>query len=181
MTFQIIARAMDPKLYDELESYRVTDEALMPEEYRKPNGRWKSDDWFFFRWVTRMERVRRVPLPFRIKRGVKTQEPMLFDPAYPLSPDARVEMRDGLMYVMTDRGGYGLVVYEAFINGRWRECFWKYTRAFEIRFFGRYRFSMYKGLHQDNHVSPPWAPSGFRSDLMGWFPEVAMSLIKEIP
>ena len=36
-----LLRAFSPEVFDLCESYRVTDEALMPEEYRAPNGRWK--------------------------------------------------------------------------------------------------------------------------------------------
>lgn len=81
------------------------------------------------------------------------------------------------MYVNTDRGNYGLVTYAAFIGGEWREVFKKYTG----KWFGK-RLSWYKGLHQDNHVSPPHVtPSGkIESDLMCWFPELAMSWVTEI-
>lgn len=184
MNFETYARAFDPQLYDELRPYRVKDEALMPEEYRYPNGRWRQDDQVFFKDQPRKLKAYRVPQPFRIVSGSKTQDWLLFDRAYPLSPDTQtktetwVRPEDGkvfeLFYVLADRGGYGLVEYEAFINGRWRSVFKKYTDLW----LGK-RLSWYKGLHQDQHVSPPWAPSGFRPDLMCWFPEVACSWVKE--
>ena len=178
MIFRFLARLLDPKLYDLIQPYRVTDDALMPEEYREGH-RPLHDDWAIFKSVRRMDCAYRVPLPFRVKRGEMRREWLLFDLSYPLSPDVPVEFRDGRPWVLTDRGGYGLVVYEAFVAGQWREVFKKYTRAFTI-FKTRYRLSWYKGLHQDNHVSPPDASGNTRSDLMTWFPEIAASFVKEI-
>lgn len=177
MNFQLVARALDPKLYDLIQPYRVKDDALMPEEYRasNPKGRPLHDDWALFKSVRRMDCAYRVPLPFKVTKGSFRQEWMLFDPSYPMSPDVETKVEDGLTYVLTDRGDYGLVEYSAFIGGRWRPVFWKYTRVI----LGK-RLSWYKGLHQDNHVSPPSAPSGFRSDLMCWFPELACSWVKEV-
>lgn len=179
MDFQKLARALDPKLYDLIQPYRVKDDALMPWVYQaaNPKGRPLHDDWAVFKNVRRMDCAYRVPLPFKVTGGSFRKEWMLFDPSYPLSPDMETKMVDGLMYVNTDRGNYGLVTYSAFINGEWREVFYKYTGMW----FGK-RLSWYKGLHQDNHVSPPSVtPSGkLESDLMCWFPELAMSWIKEV-
>lgn len=174
MNFQTIARALNPSLYDAIQTYRVKDDALMPEEYREGN-RPLHDDWAFFKSVRRMDCAYRVPLPFRVIEGSFTRAWMLFDPAYPLSPGAETKTEGGLLYVLTDRGGYGLVKYEAFIGGTWRPVFTKYTRVI----LGK-RLSWYKGLHQDNHVSPPENGKPIRSDLMCWFPELAMSWIKEV-
>ena len=176
MNFQAIARALDPELYEAIQPYRVTDDALMPEEYRfsNPKGRPLHDDWALFKSVRRMDCAYRVPLPFKVSRGAFTREWLLFDPSYPLSPDTETKVEGGLTYALTDRGGYGLVTYAAFIGGSWREVFTKYTRVI----LGK-RLSWYKGLHQDNHVSPPDANGKLRSDLMCWFPELAMSWIKE--
>lgn len=147
----------------------------MPEEYRAPDGRFLHDDWAIGKNIKRIDCAYRVPLPFRVKSGPFHRDWMLFEPAYPVSPDAPVEWRDGLMYVLTDRGDHGLVTYEAFISGEWRTVFRKYTGLW----FGK-RLSWYWGLHQDNHVSPPTADRGIRSDLMCWLPEVACSWVKEI-
>ena len=174
-------RAFDPKLYDLLQPYAVKDDALMPEEYRfsNPKGRPYHDDWFIGKSVRRMDCAYRVPLPFKVVAGNFRREWMLFDPSYPLSPGMETKIEDGLTYVLTDRGDYGLVTYAAFIGGEWRPVFKKYTRSFD--WFGiRKRISSYWGAHQDNHVSPPNAKGEIRSDLMVWFPELAASIVTEI-
>lgn len=172
---QRVFRLLDPALYDAIQPYRVTDDALMPEEYREGH-RPLHDDWAVFKNVRRMDCAYRVPLPFKVIGGNFHREWMLFDPFYPLAPGHKSEIRDdGLMYVLTDRGDYGLVTYAAFIAGAWRPCFKKYTGMW----FGK-RLSWYKGLHQDNHVSPPENGRGIRSDLMCWFPEIACSWVKEV-
>ena len=182
-------RMMSPSLFDLIQPYKVTDQALMPAEYRYPNGRYTHDDWFVFKSVLRIDCAYRVPLPYRVARGSYTKEWMLFDPAYPLSPGMQTEQRLDGLYVLTDRGSYGLVTYEAFVAGAWRIVFRKYTGkpllwlAPYVKWMGLNldkRLSWYWGLHQDNHVSPPSAPSGFRPDLMTWYPEFAISFVKEI-
>lgn len=178
---QKLFRLIDPSLYDSLQPYRVKNDALMPEEYQA-GRRPLHDDWAILSWVRRIDCAYRVPLPFRIESGAMTKAWLLFEPGYPISPGAEtmIDPFDGQLYVLTDRGGYGLVVYSAFIGGQWRKVFRKYTRAFTI-FGTRYRLSWYAGLHQDNHVSPPDPKTGrIRSDLMAWFPEFAMSFVKEI-
>jgi len=181
MDFQTIARAIDPKLYDMIQPYRVTDDALMPEEYQftNPKGRPLHDDWAIFKNVRRMDCAYRIPLPFKVIKGPSHKDWMTFDPAYPLSPgmEVRYDNASGDMQVLTDRGEYGLVTYAGFINGEWRPCFQKYTG----KWFGK-RLSWYKGLHQDNNVTPSYATSTgkIRSDLMCWFPELACSWIKEV-
>lgn len=185
MNFQVIARALDPNLYDEIQPYRVTDDALMPEEYRfsNPKGRPYHDDWAIFKGVRRMDCAYRIPLPFKIISGEKRQEWLHWDENYPLAPGHDVEYRDVVLphgthkrpFVLTDRGGYGLVTYVAWIKGEWVPCFKKYTRR-----IGSKRLSWYKGLHQDNHVSYPDETGFVRSDLMTWFPEMACSFVTEI-
>ncbi len=173
--FRVLSWLFNPWIYRLIQSYRVTDEALMPEEYRYPTGRYLHDDWAIFKSVRRRECAYRVPLPYRGKSGSFHTEWMLFDPAYPLSPGVETKTVDGLLYVLTDRADYGFNSYEAFINGEWRVVFWKYTGIW----FGK-RLSWYYGLHQDNHVSAPTATRGIRSDLMCWFPETAASWVKEV-
>lgn len=182
MTIKTLFRLLNPSLFDALQPYAVTSEDQMPEEYRFPNGRWKHDDWFIGKNIRRRDCAYRAPLPFGIKSGDFTFEWLLFDVAYPLAPgfETMIDPFDGQFYVKTPRGGYGLVTYTAWIGGEWRVVFRKYTRAFVI-FGKRYRLSWYWGLHQDNHVSPPDSKTGkIRSDLMAWFPEFALSFIKEI-
>jgi len=173
MSFQAIARALDPKLYDLIQPYRVRDEALMPEEYREGH-RPLHDDWAMFKSVRRMDCAYRVSLPFKVISGAFHRDWMLFDPAYPMSPGMETKVENGLTYVLTDRGDYGIVKYAAFIRGEWRHVFTKYTG----KWFGK-RLSWYKGLHQDNTVSFH-GDGSLRSDLMCWFPEIACSWIPEI-
>lgn len=178
MIFQALARFLDRSLYDAIQSYRVKDESLMPWAYQtaNPDGRPLHNDWAVFKSVRRIDCAYRVPLPFKVTSGPSHKEWMLFDPSYPMSPDCESKIVDGLTYVLTDRGDHGLVTYAAFINGEWRDVLKKYTG---LR-FGK-RLSWYKGLHQDNHVSlPDFASGEIRSDLMCWFPEMAMSWVKEI-
>jgi len=172
-----MAKLIDPILYDLIQPYRVKDDSLMPEEYRfsNPKGRPLHDDWAIFKGVRRMDCAYRIPLPFKVTGGAFRQEWMLFDPAYPMSPSCEVKVVDGLTYVLTDRGNYGLITYSAFIGEKWRPVFVKYTG----KWFGK-RLSWYKGLHQDNHVSPPENGRGIRSDLMCWFPEQACSWVTEV-
>lgn len=178
----ILRWTVGPSLYAELESYRVS-EYEMPWAYQvdNPKGRPLHDDWALFKDTTRRSCARRVALPYRGLKGVFTKEWMLFDPTYPLSPGLETKTVDGRLYVLTDRAGYGLGTFEAFINGAWRPVFHKYTQAFNIPFLGRYRLSWYYGLHQDNHVSLLPDESGiFRSDLMCWIEPFAASFVKEI-
>jgi hypothetical protein len=176
MDFQEFASLLDPSLYDSIQKYRVVDDAMMPEEYRfsNPKGRPYHDDWFFGKKIRRMDCAYRIPLPFKVIGGSFRREFMLFDPSYPLAPGMETKTENGLTYVLTDRGNYGLVTYAAFIDGEWKSCFQRYTG----KWFGK-RLSWYHGLHQDNTVSI--RPDGsIRSDLMCWFPELACSWVKEI-
>lgn len=170
-------------LYKALEPLRVTEEQ-MPWAYQvaNPTGRPLHNDWALFKDTTRRSCARRAPLPYRGLSGVFTKEWMLFDENYPLSPGMETRyLNDGEFQVLTDRAGYGLGTFEAFIDGAWRPVFHKYTRAFDIPFLGRYRLSWYYGLHQDNHVSLIPDESGIRrSDLMCWIEPFAASFVKEI-
>ncbi len=179
MSYQPLLRLLlGAALYDAIQPYRVTEDELMPWAYQRanPQGRPLHDDWALLKGVTRMECAYRVPLPYKVIEGEYTREWLLFDPAYPKAPGTPGKIVDGLYYVLTDRGGYGLVKYAAFINGDWRHVFTKYTRR---TWFGK-RLSWYTGLHQDNHVSLPDAAGILRSDLMCWLEPFAMSWVKEI-
>lgn len=177
-----LLRAFDPALYDLCEPYRVTDEALMPEEYRFPDGRYTHDDWFFGKNILRKDCAYRVPLPFKVIEGPHHEEWIPFAEDYPMSPDTQTKRMDvwtvngvvkDVLHVLADYGDHGLVKYAAFISGEWRHVFTKYTGLW----FGK-RLSWYWGLHQDLCVS--WrADLSTRSDLMAWFPEVACSWVKE--
>ncbi len=194
-----ILRLFNPRLYDLIQPYRVTDDRLMPWAYQEANkfGRTKHDDWGIVSsnqfvkalqpWqnVRRMDCAYRIPLPFRIYGDVKIEERwILWDLGYPTAPGTRVEFREyrtahgtfSLPHALVEYPGYGRADYSAFIGGEWvPRVFTKYTG----KYFGR-RLSWYKGLHQDLHVSPPADAHGLiQSDLMTYFPEFALSFVKE--
>lgn len=167
----VLRLTVGPALYKALEPYRITEEQ-MPFAYQhaNPDARFNHGDWALCKDTPRISCARRVNLPFRVAEGAFEKKWEQFDPEYPMSPDHESRfLDDGTFQVLTDRGGYGLVKYEAFIGGAWVPVFKKYTRAFNI-FGTRYRLSWYVGLHQDNH----WA------DLMCWIEPFAMSFVKEV-
>lgn len=175
-----ILRAFNPAVFDLCESYRVTDEALMPEEYRAPNGRWKHDDWTFMRGTTRISTARRVPLPFRQDTGKCEKKWMLWDTGYPASPNLRIEVRP----IWTEHGTFNLPhalvdcavedsgwsSFAVHIKGEWVPC----KKTYRAMHFGR-RLAYYSGgLKQDLTVSVN--PDGsIRSDLMGWIDPPSLS------
>ena len=181
-----LLRALDPKLYDRIQPYKVTKDADMPWAYQTANSRGRPlhDDWAIFKNVRRIYCAYRVPLPFHITGDVRVQKKwILWDLLYPTAPGTPVEYMDyytdsgvySLPHALVDYAGYGTARYSAFIGGEWvPDVFVKHTS----KWFGR-RFSCYKGLHQDLHVSPPSFSAPMRSDLMCWFPEVAASFVKE--
>lgn len=191
-----ILRAFNTRLFDSIQPYRVTDDALMPWAYQfaNPNGRPLHDDWgvmgklsWLQPWqkVRRMDCAYRVPLPFDISGDVAVEEKwIIWDPSYPAAPGLRIEDRDArtdhgtfrVPHALVKYAGYGLAHYSAFIGGEWiPNVFTKYTGLH----FGR-RLSWYKGLHQDLHVSPPDENGITRSDLMAWYPELACSWVREV-
>ncbi len=184
-----------PRLYRLLQEYRSTEEQ-MPWAYQKanPDGRPLHDDWGIMSsnpiikalqpWqkIKRIDCAYRVPLPFKITDGPCERKWILWNENYPVSRDTPAEYREyrtvngvhRLPHVLADYAGYGLVTFSAFLGEEWVPCFKKYTRL-----VGGRRLSWYAGLHQDLHVSPPDENGVMRSDLMAWFPEVAISWIKE--
>lgn len=166
----ILRYTVGTDLYNKLETYRLTNDAQMPFVYQKLHGRYLHDDWFTFKDTPRFDCARRVPIPYKIIEGICTKEWLDFDPNYPLSPDMETRRTaDGVFQVLTDRGGYGMVKYAAFIENEWIHVFKKYTKAYTI-LGTRYRHSWYVGLHQDNNPQ----------DLMCWIEPFAMSFVKEI-
>jgi hypothetical protein len=171
----------EPGLYERLEQFRVSEEQ-MPEEYQLGH-RPLRDDWALFKGTTRRECYRRIPLPFKIV-GPSHKEwiPWSFD--YPLSPGHDIMMRDyttawgtfSIPHVYADVGDYGLCRYLAWIDNEWRYVHMKFTMKTP---FGR-RFSAYRGLHQDLHVSPPDQNGKRRWDLGGWIEPPTASWVKEV-
>lgn len=168
-----IFRAFNPKLYDLCEPYRVTDDALMPEEYRK-GARDKHDDWTLMRSTPRIETARRVPLPFRQDSGVSEKRWMLWDISYPTAPLTPVKDREyhtvggvfNLPHALVDCQveGSGWASFSAWLDGRWVPCFKSYRKVVMGRLLAYYS----GGLKSDITVS--LKPDGsIRSDLMCWW------------
>ncbi len=173
----ILKATVGKELYEALEPYRLKSETEMPWTYQKANpanrppnvDRSKHNDWFAFKDTTRESCARNVPQPYRVASGNYKEEWINFNENYPLSPGAQTRTSGDGFQVLAQRGGYGLVCYEAFIGGKWVPVFKKYTKAHVI--FGvRYRHSWYIGLHQDNN----------KDDAMCYIEPFAMSFVKEI-
>lgn len=174
-----LLRAFNPALYDLCEPYRVTDDALMPEEYRK-GAREFHDDWAILRNITRISTARRVPLPFRQDTGACEKRWMLWDTNYPPSPYLHIEDREyhtsggvfKLPHALVDCQveGSGLATFSAYLSGRWVPCFKSYRRVH----FGRLLAYYSGGLKQDLTVgfNPDWS---LRSDVMGWWDPPSVS------
>ena len=172
MNFGLIARIIDPKVFDLCEPYRVADDALMPAEYRR-GARERHDDWAFMRGTTRISTARRVPLPFRQDTGKCEKKWMLWDTSYPASPDLRIETREyctaggdfmlphALIDCQVEDSGWASFL--AYLNGEWVPCF----KSYRAIHFGR-RLAYYSGgLKSDITVSVN-ADGSIRSDVMGW-------------
>jgi len=196
VNWQPVLRAFDPKLYDALRPYAVTDDALMPWAYQfaNPQGRPFHNDWGImtsnsflkalqpFQQIRRMDCAYCVPLPFKLTSGKNNPTWMLWDTSYPTSPGTQIENRDiwdgvktqNLPHALCDTAveGSGRSTFAAFINGAWVECFEQYC----VPLWGRY-FKYYRGLKQDltvcfdENLKP-------KSDLMAWFPEISTSWTK---
>lgn len=187
-----LLRAFDPALFDRLQPYRVTDDALMPWAYQRanPQGRPLHDDWGVmgvlpalqpWQRIPRIECAYRVPLPFKQISGATERRWLPWDISYPTVPGTLIEER----VVYTSGGKYmiphalfdcaigsGWSSFAAWLGGEWVPCFKQYHK----RIFGR-RLAYYNGLKQDVTVSVE--PDGStKSDLMAWFPEISMTWIK---
>lgn len=189
MNFQSLLRSIDPALFDAIQSYRVTDDKLMPLAYQNiPGGRPLHDDWGImgkfaalqpWQKIRRIDCAYRVPLPFTITSGAKDQKWMLWDSSYPVAPGTRIENRDvfngaavvSLPHALVDCAvdGSGWTTFSGFINGSWTPCF----KQFSMVIFGK-RFLYYKGLKQDVTVDFD-ANHNPKSDVMAWFPEISGS------
>ena len=189
-----LLRLVNPRLYDLLEPYRVTDDKLMPLAYQDiPGGRPLHDDFGImgkFGWlqpwqkIKRIDTARRVPYPFRIKSGLKAQNWYPLDPTYPLSPGAIIE---AMPYRLSDEivfniphiliedavDGGGWTVYEAWINGEWTEVYKRYSKK-----IGNRMFKHYQGFKCDTTVCVT-TDGVIKSDVMGWieFPTFSFNKI----
>jgi hypothetical protein len=187
----------NPKLYNAIQPYKVTEDALMPWAYQfaNPNGRPYHNDWgvmssnpilkFFqpFQKIRRMDCAYRIPLPFKCTSGAKTQSWVMWNKSYPLSPDTQIEYRNvetsqgvlNLPFVLIDEGidGAGWTTWSGYINGQWVECFKRYS----VYIFGK-RLAYYNGLKPDvlTLIDENGKP---KSDNMVWFPEISISYIKQ--
>jgi hypothetical protein len=173
-----LLRAFDPAMFDRLESFRVTDEALMPEEYRIGH-RPLHDDWSILRSTTRKETARRVPLPFKGISGKFKKEWMLWDMSYPTVPLTPIEYRD----VWTEHGTFNLPhalidcavedsgwsAFAVYLDGKWVPCFKSYRRITESRIFGKRRLAYYSGGLKFDSTCSVRADGSIRSDQMGWW------------
>lgn len=172
-------RAFDPKVYDMIQSYRVTDEKLMPLSYQS-GDRPLHNDWALFKDTKRIDTAYRVPLPFKQTSGASVKRWMLWDPSYPASPGLEIAGRpiwDGvktqtLPHALIDCSleGAGAASFSAYINGNWVPVFKSYRRVICGRLLAHYS----GGLKQDFTVSP-LIDGGIRSDVMGWWDPPTLS------
>ena len=186
MTSQSILRLMDPKVFDLIQRYRVTDDAMMPFAYQKanPQGRPLHDDWFLARGTPRIETAYRVPLPFKQIGGKSEKRWVLWDGTYPTSPGTPIEYKDyhtvhgkfSLPHALIDCAveNSGWSEFAVWIDGEWHPCF----RSYRKMVLGR-RLAYYSGgLKCD--VTVGVNPDGsIRSDLMGWLEFPTCSWLKE--
>ena len=183
---QAVLRALDPKVYDAVQSYRVTDDKLMPIAYRKlwvPQGRFLHDDWAIGSGTPRIETAYRVPLPFRQDSGASQKKWMLWDPSYPASPGLQIEVRPiwtewgtfNLPHALVDQQieGSGAASFSAFIGGVWMPVFTSYRKVI----FGRLLAQYSGGLKQDVTVTPQ-SDGSIKSDIMGWWDPPSLSYNK---
>lgn len=174
-------RAMNPRVFDAVQSCRVTDDKQMPIAYQNiPGGRPLHNDWAVFKDTPRISTAYRVPLPFRMDSGVKEQKWMLWDTNYPASPDLKIEVRSyttswgtlQLPHALVDcaKEGSGGAAFSAYINGQWMPVFTSYRKVI----FGRLLAQYSGGLKQDLTVTPQ--PDGtLKSDIMGWWDPPSLS------
>lgn len=191
-----LLRAVDPKLYDLVQPYRVVSDAQMPLAYQNiPGGRPLHNDWgimsdnpvlkFLQPWqkIPRMRCAYRLPLPFRISKGAKTQKYMPWSATYPLAPGVQltplaIEAADGstviVPHALVDVGSEGWATFEAFFPhlGEWREVFTQYRRVI----LGR-ELAYCRGVKPDLTVVPVDANT-VKSDLMCWLPEIDLTFNK---
>ncbi len=180
-----LLRSLDPKVYDAIQTYRVTNDFLMPWAYQfaNPNGRPYHNDFGImgvlpglqpWQKIRRMDTAYRVPLPFKQTKGLSVKRAMLWDMSYPQSPDLKIEVLpiwDGeknqyLPHAWVDCAveGSGSAEFSAFINGAWMPVFTQYRRVIFGRLFAHYS----GGLKQDLTVTfdEDLKP---KSDIMGWW------------
>lgn len=180
MNWKTILSLFNPSLFDAIQSYSVTNDALMPLAYQNiPGGRPLHNDWgimstnpilmFLQPWqkIKRMDCAYRVPLPFKQTKGECAPQWMLWDPSYPASPGLQTEVRsDGYTYALVDCAveGSGGAEFSVWLNGSWTPCFTSYRKVIFNRLFAHYS----GGLKQDVTVVP--MPDGtIKSDIMGWW------------
>ena len=178
-------RRLNPRLYDAIQPYRVTDPKWIPWAYSKENpyGRIFHNDWLWpFKDTPRMESAYLVPLPLRIVKGQFVKRWVPWDGRYPLVPGTVVEERqtefwDGekvvpirLPHVEVDFAGYGLCLLEGWIGDKWMEC----GRSYKRNVFGR-RIHWYDGLKQDTTMGM-LLDGTLTSDWLAHFPEIWLNL-----
>ncbi len=178
---QALLRALNPKVYDAVQGYRVVSDKLMPLAYQNvPGGRPLHDDWAIGKDTPRIETAYRVPLPFKQISGACAPQWMLWDPSYPASPGLQIEVRPiwtqwgtlQLPHALVDCAieGTGEAEFAVWLNGAWVPCFTSYRKVF----FGRLYASYSGGLKQDVTVTPQQDGS-IKSDIMGWWDPPSVS------
>lgn len=188
-----LLRRFNPAIHDLLQPYKVTRDEDMPYAYQfaNPKGLPYRNDLGFMNtlpalqpWqkMKRMDFFYRPPMPFRIKSGNKVRVDQIIDPSYPLAPGAEVFYKDvytvggkfSLPHITVDQAGEGLTIWEAYLGGKWVECFWRYHK----NLFGK-RFSAYSGARPDYAVGfdPAWK---IRPDTGCHFPDVSASFVREV-
>ncbi len=184
MTWKMILRLFNPALFDAIQSYAVTSDSQMPLAYQDiPGGRPLHNDWgimstnpvlmFLQPWqkIKRMDCAYRIPLPFKLVKGINTPAWRRWDTSYPQAPGVLLELRPDGPWAFTDECETGWSTWAAYINGAWRPCFTLYRGMW----FGK-RLSFYCGLKGDLTVAIDENGKP-KSDLMAWFPEFSISYI----
>lgn len=199
MISQPILRALDPKTYDAIQAYRVTEDALMPWAYQfsNPKGRPYHDDWGImgalpgwqsWQHIRRMDTAYNVPLPFVGCSGIFEKRWLMWDLDYPRSPNLVIETRpiwNGVETVYEPHAlvdcaveGAGRATFKAYVGGEWRPVFSQYRRFVDVPFVGRCLVAGYSGgLKQDLNVTfdENLKP---KSDLRGWWDPPSLSFKK---
>lgn len=194
-----LLRAFNQRLYDLVQPFRITRDEDMPWSYQKANQNGlplRNDLGLMgvlphiqpWQKMRRMDFFYKPPMPFRIKSGNVVKRWQLWEDQYPLlAPGAIIENKEvvtvggrwTLPHILVDEAGPGFTQWEAYLGGRWVECFWRYHKTINV--FGvKKRLSAYNGLRPDYAVGfhpDTWA---LRSDIGAWFPDISVSFVKEV-
>lgn len=180
-----------------LKGRHVQSDCLNPWPYnsKNPEGRLSHDDWkipwipsFLQPWTRIPRRLTTYYLPVPSKKVAGNVDPqwVLYQPGYPLAPDAQVEDRlwwDGKQSVMLPHVLTMLPVHDidwnnpktmwsrqaVWLDGEWRECYYTISKPVNG-----------KRLHHNHILKPDWDFHPYKP--MGsynWsFPDISLSYVK---